>query len=1061
MVCVLWVPFDLEIRECKQADETSLAIFTLLQPPIVRTGLVPPSTTGQKAPSSKDIPPVTLTNIPHIETAVFKPYLSEVGSLYEAFQRAREEGGEGGSQLFSRNRGSPLKREESASLMEQGSRRDQIVPSVSRQGSVASIVSAAPEIPRPIRRPSGQRSGHAVAPLSTIPAVYLEQDFHLENPRTFDVVSERSDVIRPVPGTPSDERKGANGSVIASGGPMRKALATNAILQEKLSWYMDTVEIHLISSISTASTSFFAALGSLRELHSDTAESVSKIRGLREDLKQLDKDMAEGGLKIVAMQKRGENMQKLGDAVGQLRKVVDGVAQCGNLVENGDIEMALDGLDVIERLIAGESGADRVRIGNEVPSDHGGSLLDLRGVKALEGVTNDLSGLRYRIGKAFEARFLESLLGDLRHHVEDVPPRDTLQRWSKASQRSRGDHGRAPSSFPAYLNLDTKLRSNLLSHLNGLSRSHQTTPATTAYRDAVLREIKSLIRRHLPSSDDDDNESMMSASTHGGRHLSQQEKSTILARNLRAMDPSEAENMLAKTYTGVGEVLRRLGVQVKVLLDITSGIKSPLGSAGMKSPPKSPSFSLMNGYLDPNGGPPTTAGQLQQEMNQALDMSSLLGQAVDIAQTQIIKVLKVRTDQFTRLSLPLFLRYFTLNRLFADECEAVSGRSGTALKNVVNGHIQDFVAQLGGMEKQRLAETMEADLWDAKDFGEAETASLSRVLDGSTKDADAWIRGNQVWLNQANGDVEKPMTNGLDKDGSTTAPGRDKLRNAQIDEEKFILPHAAMVVLEGVEKIENLVTGIPSITSEVVSNLLDYLKLFNSRSCQLILGAGATRSAGLKNITTKHLAIASQALSFIIALIPYIREFVRRHSPSSSGLMTEFDKVKRLYQDHQSAIHDKLVEIMSGRATTHVKAMRKVDWDEPSKDSSTVNPYMETLVKETSTLHRVLSKHLPEMTVRMIMYPVFGSYKEQWGKAFREVTPKTATGKERMLRDAELFSAKLSKLEGSADIGDYIVKIVKDKVVEQQQPAITGSPNAANATPSTTDSKGVPEAEKG
>ncbi len=65
-----------------------------------------------------------------------------------------------------------------------------------------------------------------------------------------------------------------------------------------------------------------------------------------------------------------------------------------------------------------------------------------------------------------------------------------------------------------------------------------------------------------------------------------------------------------------------------------------------------------------------------------------------------------------------------------------------------------------------------------------------------------------------------------------------------------------------------------------------------------------------------------------------------------------------------------------------------------------------------------------------------------------------------MLRDAELFSARLSKLEGSADIGDYIVKIVKDKVVEPQ-PSNAGLPNGANADPLTTDSKRDPEAEKG
>ena len=33
-------------------------------------------------------------------------------------------------------------------------------------------------------------------------------------------------------------------------------------------------------------------------------------------------------------------------------------------------------------------------------------------------------------------------------------------------------------------------------------------------------------------------------------------------------------------------------------------------------------------------------------------------------------------------------------------------------------------------------------------------------------------------------------------------------------------------------------------------------QLFNSKSCQMILGAGAMRSAGLKNITAKHIGKA-------------------------------------------------------------------------------------------------------------------------------------------------------------------------------------------------------------
>jgi vacuolar protein sorting-associated protein 54 len=99
--------------------------------------------------------------------------------------------------------------------------------------------------------------------------------------------------------------------------------------------------------------------------------------------------------------------------------------------------------------------------------------------------------------------------------------------------------------------------------------------------------------------------------------------------------------------------------------------------------------------------------------------------------------------------------------------------------------------------------------------------------------------------------------------------------------------------------------------------------------------------------------------------------------------MSEFDKVRREFMEHQQSIYDKLVDIMAGRATAHAKAMKVLDWETPGREGA--NTYMETLTKETGTLHRVLSKHLPEITVRMIMEPVFKSYKEQWGKAFDDV----------------------------------------------------------------------------
>lgn len=848
-----------------------------------------------------------------------------------------------------------------------------------RKGSTASISSLTSiDAPSPVPRNSsgfGRKSAQGPPPLSTIPNVYFEEDFHLENPRTFDVVSERSEVI-PSTNIDSAGKGAANGSASAP----RKALATNAILQEKLSWYMDTIEVHLINSISTASTTFFTALGSLKELHSEASESVQRIKVLRKELGTLDEEIATKGLEIVHKRRRQENLRQLNDAVLQLRQIADGVLNCEALVDEGEIDKALAGIDSLEKLIAGQRDESS-------ESEPVIQLRDLRSASALQGVNADLTTLRSRIGKAYESNFQSLLIGDLRRHSESVSPQEILLRWSNAATRARGGHARSPSVFPTYLTGTDELKAKLFPQMLGLHRAKHIATATIAYREAILREIRSLIRRPLPSSNDDDNESMMSVSTaSGGRGLSNQEKSSILARNLRALDAGDGEELLIKVYIGVTETLRRVSTQVKVLMEIATSLSDPPQRDGLRSPPvRSP---LSSPRPDRNAGNPFGASfEIQEELHKTLDVANLLGQAVDVAIDKIVKVLKVRSEQTAQLPMNLFLRYFTLNLYFANECEAISGRSGTPLKTVVNGHIKDFVQRNRDAEMQKLAQGMESDQWAAKDFNEKNMGLLRCILESSTHDAQEWTESTKIWVPYS----QLEMANGEDPAAETNGTGKEKTRTATIDSETFMLPKSAILCLEGIVKFSHLITGIPSMTADIAASLIAYLQLFNSRCTQLILGAGATRSAGLKNITTKHLALASQALSFIATLIPHTREFVRRHAGSSvANLMGEFDKIRRLLQEHQDSIYQKLVEIMSGRAALHSRAMKSIDWDADGGKST--HGYIETLAKETITLHRVLTKNLPETAIQMIMLPVFSSYRDQLGSTIREASPKTEAG---------------------------------------------------------------------
>ena len=396
----------------------------------MRTGLLPHTSVaassalggGYKAPTARDIPPVTLTNIPHVEAAEFRPYLAQVGALYEQLRRVRENEDDGAPNPL-RRRGS--RQDELAELLDDshlkpGGSGGGGRPGAVRKSSIASLASLSPsEAPSPVARRSssgfGRRGAQGPPPLSTVPAVYFDDDFHLENPRTFDVVSERSEVVRKGgPGSAGDDKAGGgSGGSNGSAAAPRKALATNAILQEKLSWYMDTIEMHLISSISTASTTFFTALGSLRELHSEAADSVERIRSLRKELDALDEGIAASGLDILRKKRRRENLQQLNDAVLQLKKIVEAVRSTEALVDAGEVEQALASIDGLEQLIAGERAAAE-------SSGLGTRLRDLRGATALQGVNSDIDTLRFRIGKAYESKFIGMLLADLRRHNEAV-----------------------------------------------------------------------------------------------------------------------------------------------------------------------------------------------------------------------------------------------------------------------------------------------------------------------------------------------------------------------------------------------------------------------------------------------------------------------------------------------------------------------------------------------------------------------------------------------------------------------------------------------------------------
>ncbi|KAJ3504343.1 hypothetical protein NMY22_g17957 [Coprinellus aureogranulatus] len=222
-----------------------------------------------------------------------------------------------------------------------------------------------------------------------------------------------------------------------------------------------------------------------------------------------------------------------------------------------------------------------------------------------------------------------------------------------------------------------------------------------------------------------------------------------------------------------------------------------------------------------------------------------------------------------------------------------------------------------------------------------------------------------------------------------------------------------------------------------MSRVIEFLKAFNSRTCQVVLGAGAMRSAGLKNITAKHLALASQSLSVIFELIPYIRETFRRHlSAQQAVMLVEFDKLKRDYQEHQNEIHAKLIAIMDERLTNHINGFRGIDWTAAPNPEAPVNSYMLKLVEETSMLHKVLSRYLPSSIVEFVMSEVLAAINHRLSKEFGDIDLPNQQAKNRLLEDAKYLHKQFSALKNVRAPTAMLETVVAEKLLPGSRPPV-------------------------
>ena len=102
-------------------------------------------------------------------------------------------------------------------------------------------------------------------------------------------------------------------------------------------------------------------------------------------------------------------------------------------------------------------------------------------------------------------------------------------------------------------------------------------------------------------------------------------------------------------------------------------------------------------------------------------------------------------------------------------------------------------------------------------------------------------------------------------------------------------------------------------STEIGIKASELLKLFNSRTCQLVLGAGAVSVAGLKTITIRNLAVTRASLALAALLIPGVKQHLMQLANSATEKQSSFrnfDNANKDFQEHLAELDKKIVQVV-------------------------------------------------------------------------------------------------------------------------------------------------------
>ncbi|KAL6111094.1 vps54 [Pungitius sinensis] len=762
------------------------------------------------------------------------------------------------------------------------------------------------------------------AELEQVPKIFMRPEFALEDSATFNSVLPWSHFN-------------------SAAGKSSRDVASSKLLQEKLSHYLDVVEVSIARQISLRSEAFFHAMSSQHELQDRLQETQRAVAVLRGRTAAIDRIMCRGPLQALrtALTRnncaRLHNKLKLMAAVHQTQPTVQLLLSTSEFV--GALELISTTKEVLQQ--------------------------ELQGIHSFRHLGSQLCELEKLIDKMMVEDFSMYARSDLNRSLRDEPlVLEKVHRPNADSQKER-----------------------LESLVFGLLRQRKLD-FLDIYGDEMILAAKAIVSQCVAENvlniEDIDTEVI-----------------TKLADQMRLMTFPQLFELLKNIFESFLLFLQRikatLSVIKGVLLEVLASnqrLRLLEAGAGSGAPdqeaPRGPSLpqgeaelayltheglfisDALNdarqqaarepsppGGREEAGGDPAGAASVGREtsymsgdaamptdleLNRVINnLQELLHTASDVSHDRCVKVLTARAKDgsLERLSSAEFVCLSRAVEAFVGDTEELCSRRSVSLRGALQSQANRFVHRFHDERKTKLSLLMDNERWKQAEV----PAEFQDLVDSI-----------------AEGRMELP---------ERKVPGPEDRKPADfllVNGQKYAVVGTVLLLIRIFLEYCQCVNDIPSIATDMLTRLSDLLKHFNSRSCQLVLGAGALQVVGLKTITTKNLALASRCLQLVVHYIPVIRgHFETKLQPKQYSVLRHFDHITKDYNDHVAEISAKLVAIMDG---LFEKVLSKYEVKAPMPSACFRN-----VCKQMAKMHEAISELLPEEQTQMLFLRINGSFK--------------------------------------------------------------------------------------